>query len=777
MAGTPARLRLAARALRTASQPAIRDSNSGSKTNQIETHPIARTLAIVTATTMAATTMTYADAAMTSSAPRSEADFSTFLQQPQLLSMEVPESSDSGGWEKLANGDIGAALAQADRLRQLAADADNHQSLIATGALPALCSALERALNDESEVSTPLVARVVAILADIARTKPLTTEFSRAAPLLVRTLVKYPMFEVVGWSEWVASKVGLSGSTTTKTTSVNSDVTPVDLRPGIAHDTMRCIANLARDSAAHPSLLTCDALDIAVSTLKNFSVKRFMTAVENHDTIVVDTMRNSALTIAALAKTAGPRVVKLGAHKLLIEYAGCEVDSVAQMYAAAGIRNLSRHPPDDTKDRWRVHREVVVAGAPNALAMALKQNADAQAQMFAILSIGDLITSGHHRAHLIRRYLKPVYEPLIALAVGGNDAVARAACRVISVTFENGLQNEHLNNMLIQSVGRLVQGPVARGDVAAMRTLARIAEDPEVAMALVTGGAIETLRTAVQRGRGPYFEEATRAIAKLLIHENVRSAVAEKGALQAALKRPCVERDGFWTAMLCANAAKDEQLRPTVAHGALAVLVRTAEVRDVAVRREAVRALHNLAIGGPSRVMVAQADAASSLVSAVKCEDLITKRAAVGALAGISESFEYAPALVAAGAIDAVIKVAEECNDDHVLRDAARLLAHLAGNEAVHPALAEQAVPWLGDMLKKGGPAHYYAAIALCNITFSDGAGRAALKTHGVTQTLNALTVSQFGMLEKQAALTALANLSGETPTMLPIEPRPMDPL
>ncbi len=763
MAGAPARLRLAARAWRSAPQPAIRESYAGAGAQRTDVRVVATTAVAIAAAT-AAGTVVYADVAMQPAAPRTETDF------PFLQPLSMTATDESSGWGKLAHGDLGAALASADRLRALAADADNHRSLISTGALFALCEALERALADESGASAPLAARAVAALADIARTTPAAKDFNRAAPLLVRTLAKYPAVEATSWTEWIGKQVGLG------TTSADTGVA-LDLRPGIAHDTMRCLANLARDSAAHASLLTCEALDVAATTLRRVSVKKFELAMQQHDTVMVDTVRSAALAVAALAKSAGARVVKLGTHKSLVEYASCGVDSVAQTYAAAGLRNLARHPPEDTPDGWRVHREVVVAGAPKALASTLAPNADSQAQMFAILTIGDLVTSGHHRAHLIRRYLAPVYKPMMELAVGGNDAVARAACRVVSVAYENELQNDEMSAALIDVVGQLVQGPVARGDVAAMRALARVAVDKQVADALVAGGAVETLRTAVQRGRGPYFEEATRAMAKLVEHENIRAVVADKGALQAALKRPCMEHDGMWTATLCANAARDEELRPIVAHGALAVLVRTAGVRDVRARREAMRALHNLAIGGPARVMVAQADAAATLVSAAKCDDAVTRRAAVGALAGIAESYEYAPALVAAGTIDTVISAARESDDEDVIRDAARTLAQLTGNEAVHPALAEHAVPWLGEMLKKSGPAHYYAAIALCNLTYSEGVGRAALKTHGVTSTLNVLAASHFGHAETQAAKQALSNLAGETPAMVPIEPRPFDAL
>lgn len=744
-----------------------------------------------------------AAASLPSSSARADAQVAVPHPSLGAFSALEPRASqeDYGGWSKLALGDIGTALHSAEALVALAADSDNHPALLSSGALPALCVALERALSDTSDAAAPLAANTLRALADLARTTPEAPGFSRLPPLLAAALAKYPVAnpEPLPWGEWIYSLVGLRKSADPSSVSsapahdgelaplqldalttpskTKSHIVTVDLRPGIAYHAVRCLSNMARNSSTHQLLLDAGALEVAASVLRNCTVRQLELAVEGNSQLL-ETIRCAVLCMSALAKSAAHQVVTSKAHLRLIEMTASRADPVAQAYAAAGLRNLARHPTTESADMWQVHRDIVVSGAPQALASALSSTENPQAQVFAVLAFGDLLQSGHHKAHLIRKRLAVAFDAFSKLITAANASVSRAALRVLHTAYSGAQPTTELGTALTPALGQLVQGPLKRGDVNAMRAVASMSNDETLATALADVGLIEVLRTAAERGRGPYFEEAARALASLAWHTSVVQLVAQRGALAAALKRPSVEDGGLHTVSLVANAARDEELRARVAHSGLALVLHAAHSGSADAKREAARALHNLTLGGVSRVMVTQSAALAPLVRLASSEDKMTRLCAVGALAGITETFEYATKVIEADSVRVLVDAARA--DNEAKRDVARALAHLASNEATHGTLAaSDAVPWLVDIVVRGGgrgayaaDTMYFATIAVCNLSYSPGITRRRLRECGVVATLAALASAGMGAPDvAHAARQALANIRAEaTPSMIAVD-------
>lgn len=626
-----------------------------------------------------------------------------------------------GGWTRLSSSDDDtAALNSAESLVALAADRDNHPALIASGAVDALCIALERALKDHhKDIAVPLAANACRALADLARSSP--AALNQQVPKLMRhTLLTFPVPKPPAWWPW------------------GTDVQQTDLAAGISHHAVRCVSNLARESANHEALLEAGVLQIVADVVREFSVNRVKSVVDN-EARLLDTCRSAVLAVAAIAKSYPQNVVASGALKRLVQLAAAADDAIVQTYAAAGLRNLAR--ADDSS----IHREIVVCGAPNSIKLALMSDTP-QVQVFAALALADLLTTKHPKAHLIRDRLAVTFDALANCVVVSNQAVAHAALRCAHLAFEQ-MHIPKLGDALIPKLTQLVQGPVRRGDVVTIRTLASMAGEAKIAQALVEAGAVEVLRDAVQRGRGPYFDEASRAVSSLAAHPNVAQVLADKGALAAALKRPSTENDGLCTVALVANAAKHDELRARVAHAALHIVLRAARKEsDENARRQAVRALYNLSQGGASRIMVAQSGALTPLVALARSEDCFVVQCAVGAIAAISSAYEYATRIVECDTIAALLEADAKHNDDETRRNITRTLAHIASNEATHGSLAPRAIPWLCEIVRSNGgrgrlapDTMYFALIALCNLAYSPGITRKTLRESGVVSTLAAL--------------------------------------
>jgi len=769
--------RLALRAIRAATQPSFRERPPTATGSAYQT---GRFAAIAGATVLASTgsIFVHADSTAVATAPPTDIKFSPY---------SAP-SSELQGWDRLSHGDLSTALTAAEELCSLTADADNHRMLIKSGAIDGLVKALERALSDTSEIgSIPLAARSLAALADLARTHPSDSRFihSGVSSIFTRVLKQFPVVESKGWLQWL----GLYSSS-------SSSSIAADLRPGIARDTLRCLANLSRDSSTHTELLKSGALDAASKVLLDVNISLLEKAVSENDAIRIESMRYATCSVSALAKTAPKQVVALKVHKRLVEYCKFTEDAVIQTYATGGLRNLSRHPPPGNAEDWRVHREVVVAGAPEALAVALSAKTNPQTQTFAVLALSDLISCGHHRVHLIRRYCKVAYEPLAQLAIsstsdGARGVATRTALRAIHNAYNDGFYCEELTDALVPNMGQWIQGPVARGDVAAVRALASAVKEAKVArVGVEEGGILEVLHKAIQRGRGPYFDEASRCLAELAVH------IPNLGRmLDIALKRPCPTNDGIYTAKLAANAARNEEHRPKIAHAILPFLILLAgsSTAKPEAKEEAIRALYNLSLGGPSRVMVVQADAMLPLLKVAKTTG---GTAAMGALVRISESLEYAGRLLAADIVGTLLEACECPDLDVASREkqcipwGVRTLANIASNDTCHETFVadKRAIEWLGKILTTGKPpdAHYYATVAICNLAYSahsKPAVREALREVRVLEPLNAIAASSFWSPEVlHAARQAIVNLKSfgvgdatNTPAMVAVETRTND--
>lgn len=706
----------------------------------------------------------------------------------------------AGEWASLEHGPPAAALRAAETLVALAGDADSHASLIASGAVSALSASVSRALREPGEASLPLLANALRALADIARTHPSAAAFASAdvAGKLAETLRKFPVArpDPLPWGEWLA-RVATFGywapAASTPETSPpppmidDEELSPVidftmaalkevDLRPGIAYHAARCLANLARDTGTHNALREAGALDVAAAALKNSSTRQLEAAVAS-DPQLLDTLRCVTLCVAGLSKTFPTSIVASGAHSRLLDFMSSSADAVTQAYAAGGVRNLVRRPSNTSEpDAWRVQRDVVVAGAPDALAKALSAD-NAQAQAFAVLALGDLLTTGHHKAHLIHQRLQPAFGPFASLLASAVTPLSHASLRVAHAVYSHDTIAPGLSSAIAPRVGQLVQGPLKRGEVPAMLALASMASDAELASSLAAAGAVEALAESVRRGRGAYFDEASRALAALAAHPSLALPLHESGALAAVLKRPCGAHGGRYTAEMLANLARDEAMRPRIAHAGLPTLLRAAYASDADARRAAARAIYNLTLSGVSRIMVAQGDALPSLVRLARSDDAASSVAAVGALAGVAESYEHATAFVESDGVSALLEAS--ASHPGARADAARALAHLAVAEPVHGSLAAgKGVEWLAETVENNGgrgerrqDCLYFAAVAVCNLAYSDGLPRKRLREAGVVPALAALAGAGMGAPDvAHAARQAVANLRGESPAMVAVD-------
>lgn len=796
------RLRATLRAFRVY-QNALRDGANRRRIHEGEPACAASAAAALGAFA-AAGTFSFAPAAQAEAAPSHAANgnptFDAFpsMESPFLLPMQ----STSDRWRDLKSGDLSTALSAAEGLFVLTGDVNKHKDVIDSGVIPALCEALERALEPgKGKVDTDkgtreaLLSRSLSVFAELARTAPSHGGFAYAAPLVVKALKQHPVrIPTESWTEWATAKLGLtSDKPDDSVLDISNGQVEVDIGAGIATAALRCLANLASEATAHETLLNSGALEATCVVLRNAPRRALERAVQTHDAKLVEALRFATCTVAGLAKNAASRVVLNGGHKRLIEYCISDADSTTRTYAIAGLRNLSRHPPHSEKERWRVHREVVVAGAPEAIAAALGAATDNVTKQFGTLTLLDLSSSGHHKVHLIHRHLKPAYEALALLLTHPIETVANNASKFVTTTFEHGNESPELADSLASHCAAWVQGPVARGDSRSMQAMAYAASHPQVADALITGGAPHVLLTAVQKGRGNYLDFALQACANLAAHATSCAALSEAGVIAGALKRAPISDSAtpHWAA-LAANAARDPELRVAVAHAALLTLVRTVRGTGNASReasREACRALHNLTVSpGPARVMVVQAGAAVPLVAVLSGDDPVARSMAAAALGGAAEALEYVPQLVSAGAAPALIAAARgtagQADNPDVTRAAARAIACMATNEAAHPALDRPVIEWIAHVMRSSGgrnpEAHYYATTAACNIAYSPS-GRELLRAAGIVPLLNQSAASTFGLPEVlHAARQALANInaSDEAPaTMVRPESEGKEPL
>lgn len=560
-------------------------------------------------------------------------------------------------------------------------------------------------------------------------------------------------------------------------------VSPADLAAGVSYHAVRCVANLARNSAAHHDLLEAGLLPLLMAILRDARVDHVRQSADEQTAEVV---RYGILAVAALAKSASEKVVMNGGHRRLIYFTEQGEDCVAQMYAAGGLRNLARHPQGERE--WNVHRELVVGGVAEALVKGMRAEVSSQTKVFCVLAFGDLMTTGHHKADIIRKRLKKVYGPFAGLVKEKNVAVAAAMHRSLMALYgeREGVRGivapEALGKLLGEESGQLVNGAVARGDVLALKAVRAMCKDSTVVRLMVDKGLLEVLVRGVNKGKGEYWEESVAALAEMSNQRHLLPLIVSRGALRAVLQRPCLDHDGRWAAQFFANMARSEDHQVEIAHGALIVLVGALVSKNEETRREGARGLYNLSLGGVSRVMIGQA---SALIPLVKAASLSgdARRFAIGALAKVSESYEHSTKLVEADLIGILLSAVRE--DEGLAKDVAHCIANLTQVVEVHGSLASSgAAAWLVEMTSRNGgrgenapDVLHYASLGICNLAYSAGITRQVLKESGAVPVLTALSSS--GMSSPHvvySAKQALHNLRGEHKSgMLPVEasPRP----
>jgi hypothetical protein len=455
---------------------------------------------------------------------------------------------------------------------------------------------------------------------------------------------------------------------------------------------------------------------------------------------------------------------------------------VTQTYAAGGIRNLTRHVESNLDGTWVAHRALVVDGVVAALCHSLAMSSSPQTQVFSALAVGDILATGHHKAAVICKRMTPTFAPLASLLGSGNLSVARAALRALDQVYKAGADDQRgmllsadstvklasLSVALAANVGPLVRGPASKLDSVAIGAIASLCLDDTVAEALVEKGVVPVIVNALAK-KGECGQYATVALARLSARPQNTSELVLRGGLKALVRRKDFVYDGQWEVAALANFARADRNRPDIAHGALALIIRATHSQRAVTRREGARCLFNLTIGGVSRVLSAQGGALLPLMHVANGSDGVARQYAVGAVAAISELFGFGAKIVELDGIAVLLRAAAA--DKNLARDTARCFAQLSNHVESHEALSKEgAVEWLVNIVSRGDAAAdtlHHAAAALCNIAYTSGAPREALRKAGAAVALTGLASGMYPPAVAQCARLALANLRGGVPPVL----------
>lgn len=742
------------------------------------------------------------------------------------------------GWEALVREVGDGDLRAVQTLVAVANDADNHAALVQAGAVHALVAAYRRG-GGEADAAANL--GVLRALADLARSGEAHGAFQdeNVPELLAGVLADHGVAKVgalTAYVRWAGGLVGLGSSSNavfgdlpaagtvgekaknpreaaldeslgvisaqpTLTSSLGdaqgpslilpSDISPsgttVDLRGGVIYHATRCAANLARDTMTHDALLSAGLLLPMVAVIDAVPVRQLRPSVSLADVVGdeqrADTVRFAALAVAALAKSDAPAVVAAKGHLPLISLLGQSVDSVAQTYAAGGIRNLARHVPSDLDGTWNVHRSMVADGLAPSLSVSLAASSNPQTQVFSALAFGDIMTTRHTKAEVIAKRMRASFDSFAALLSSGNNTVARACHRAVDTVLssEADLMGVSLSpvgvhkygplcDALEKHVGPLVRGAASKGDPVAMGAVAALALHEKTADAIVMKGVVAVLVNALL-SKGDYGERAMVALARLSGYGQHIAEIVLRGGLRATMSRSGANAttDRRWEANALANMARVEQNRADIGHGGLPILMRAVQSSDGDAQREGARGLFNLTIGGVSRVLSAQGGALGPLTKIADGPDELARQYAVGAIAAISELHGFGQSIVTENGIAVLLRAVRA--DKSLARDVARCFAQLSNHVESHDALAKDgAAEWLVKAISRGDAAAdtlHHAAAALCNIAYTPGAPHNAMRKAGAAAALTGLSSGIYPPFVSQCARIALANLRQEAPPVL----------
>lgn len=672
-------------------------------------------------------------------------------------------------------------------------DSSQHSALLDDHAVFALANGLSAA-RSIGPSTRPVQLAILRLMADLAEHNPTHSQFSNTtvSEAITPVLADVVQRTVEPWLYWIARKLALlpshsipsilqpPRSTDDLLTQLGPNVMPPDLDEGIAYHTLRCIANISRQSHLQRYILKTPILEHLCRLL--IHLQQISTLSDSERSFdFSDILRFTTVSVSALAKSAPKDVVIHGAHQPLINLMTQHEDTILQSYAAGGIRNLSRHFPSNLEDSWYVHRELVISNLSKALEAGMDTRSSTHTRVFSVLTFSDVMTTRHPKAHLIRGRLKPAYQSYANLMKDANTLIFRAMGRSLTMLFdnnENKQPNVDISNMALvigEECGPFIAAAFKRNDMMALRAVRSMCLNQALAQRLVGKGVPEYLMSGLSKTSSEYAKECTAALACLSEWPEHRSLLSQRGALQAVLRRPCLEGDGQWASAFLANMARDEEYQVDIAHSGLRVfLTSIASKKDEAVR-EGARGLYNLSLGGVSKVMLGIGDSLVLLVKAMSSSDSEARRFALGALAEVSEAPERAMKLVEAGLVGELLKCAKDgLNMD---RDVARCLAQLSQVNDAHGILVQNgAATWLADIIAKNGgcgedtdEVMHYATIAVCNIAFSPGIARNVLLEKGIIGILAALSSSHGGSLQiAHNSRQALHNLRGkDNPVLL----------
>lgn len=614
------------------------------------------------------------------------------------------------------------------------------QDLLRDGLILSLSQALHR--SDQN-----LTVSILKLLADLAETPQNHSYFNRNLTAALQPILNKsaPSLSYFSWIPFLSS-------------------TPSPVNNDIFYHASRCISALATNSTTHTSLLAHPLLPPLIASLNHTP----------EDDLQKESLRYSLLAVCALSKSASEEIVKLQAHHSMIRFAS-NPDARLQTIAMGGLKNMA----SNSGKGFAVHRELVVSGVCAAIEKCLK--ADGITKLFAIRAWADIMATGHEKRHLIHRRMAASYSPIATLLNSKDPQVVRTVSYALRKTYAGTVESA-LSESLGKNIGQWVNGPVKRGDVAALNSVVSMASDAIVADAMVDTGVVEVLTRGVKHGKGEYWEKSIAALAVLSEHEKHVDTLVNRGALKAMLKRPFLDNDAEHSARFLANVARKPDFLTEIAHNASNVLLLAVSGKREEAKLQGARGLYNLALGGISKVMAVQRGALPVLIKAAKEHSGDVRRLALAAIAEMSDSYEQATKLIEAGVIDVLLAAVKD--DESLSRSVSKTFGNISMVPEVHGSLATSgALEWMVSVISRIGgkwdsaETMLFCMIGVTNVVYSPGVARTKLVEcdgHKVLASLTATGMSSPIILG--AAKQALKNLKGEGGGLWPMETRPGAP-
>ncbi|XP_043720067.1 protein ARABIDILLO 1-like [Telopea speciosissima] len=305
----------------------------------------------------------------------------------------------------------------------------------------------------------------------------------------------------------------------------------------------------------------------------------------------------------------------------------------------------------------------------------------------------------------------------------------------------------------------------------AAKAIENLSVNARVAKAVAEEGGINILADLARSMNRLVAEEAAGGLWNLSVGEEHKGAIAEAGGVKALVdlifKWPTSGGDGVLerAAGALANLAADDKCSMEVARAggvhALVMLARSSKFEGV--QEQAARALANLAAHGDSNsnnaVVGQETGAIEALVQLTYSQNEGVRQEAAGALWNLSFDDRNREAIAAAGGVEALVALAQNCTNgiapQGLQERAAGALWGLSVSEANSIAIGREGgvLPLIALARSDVEDVHETAAGALWNLAFNSGNALRIVEEGGVPALVHLCSSSESKMARFMAAL------------------------